>query len=251
MATPSAAAISWTRRLRALYGEEPKLAPRVVHVAATSELPDGGRPVLRISAATPTSATDAFALEAARARVDAILTTGENLRREPSLRHRLGPEASAWRREVLGLDTPPRSIIWTRHPSEFLMHRLFTRETGAILLTPESTRGDQALETRCLVFRATSLVHAIDCIEAALGVRSTLIEAGPSTARDLYRTPERVDELLLSIYRGPALPAALLLPEFASAPEIESRLGAPVYTRTVEQDGIPWRFERYLRSSPR
>lgn len=222
----------WTARLREIYGTEIGRGPRVLHVAAVADMPGGRRPVLRVDADTPSSDTDAFVLEAARARVDAILTTGEILRREPGLRHDLSPAALAWRRDTLGLAAPPLTVVLTRRPDEIQGHPLL--------------RGG-ADERRHIESRAGSLRQAIERIEAVYAVRSTLIEAGPTTARELYRGPGRVDELLLSVCREPALPESGLLGEFASLEELEELFGAPARAWVDERDGGRWRFERYVR----
>ena len=68
-------------RLEALYGvRELPRAAGVLHVAAVwAERPDR-LTVLEITAQTPKSDDDAFALSLARARADAVLTTGAILR---------------------------------------------------------------------------------------------------------------------------------------------------------------------------
>lgn len=226
---------AWTARLREIYGTEIGRGPRVLHVAAVAEMPGGRRPVLRVDADKPSSETDAFVLEAARARVDAILTTGEILRREPGLCHDLSPAARAWRRDILGLVTPPLTVVLTRRPDEIQSHPLLRGGTDP---------------RRLLECRAVSLREAIERIQAAYAVRSILIEAGPTTARELYLGPGRVDELLLSVCREPGLPESGLLGEFASVAELEDLLGKPARAWVDERDGGSWRFERYLHRRP-
>ncbi|MEM9491879.1 MAG: hypothetical protein AAGC55_22225, partial [Myxococcota bacterium] len=74
---------------------------------------------LRINAETPRSEWDWFALNAARARADAIITTGKILREEPEVSHAIqGPGRAAeglteWRRQVLGKTEPPYLLVLT------------------------------------------------------------------------------------------------------------------------------------------
>ncbi|MDX1649553.1 MAG: hypothetical protein R3263_06840, partial [Myxococcota bacterium] len=107
--------------LRVVFGAPPGHAPGVLHVAAVApdpEDPQGDRVVMRIVDATPRSLLDRFLLLAARARAEAVVTTGRTLREEPRLRHevREHPAAEAlqgWRREVAGLSGRPRVLVLT------------------------------------------------------------------------------------------------------------------------------------------
>ena len=84
-----------------LYGERLEDEVGVLHVASAWRDETGRLFALRIGPDTPSSATDGFALALARARCDAILSTGKILRDEPGLRHRPDPVdpqgLTAWR----------------------------------------------------------------------------------------------------------------------------------------------------------
>jgi riboflavin biosynthesis pyrimidine reductase len=241
-------AIGWSDRLRAVYGADVGAAAGVVHVAAVAAAADGRLLVIAPGPDAPTSATDAFVLEAARARVDAIVTTGEILRRERDLSHALSPPARAWRREVLGRDGPPLVAVLTRRPDEAARHPALARREGCVLLTPE-TRANPASRGGVRVYagRSESLAEAVLLLAGELGAGSLLIEAGPRTARELYGTPVLVDELLLSVCEGATLAPPTVVGEFASASRIAAVFGEPVHASVEEDGGLRWRFLRYLR----
>jgi hypothetical protein len=96
---------------------------------------------------SPKSATDFFLLNLARARADAIVTTGKILRDEPAVEHRLqgadGEPAAlaAWRRERLGKREPPCSVVLTTGREIDLFHPLFRSAPRVIILTGESAAG--------------------------------------------------------------------------------------------------------------
>lgn len=240
-------AAAWAERLRAIYGDDLGRGARVVHVAAVAEEADGRLSVIASGPRAPTSPTDAFTLAAARARVDAIVTTGEILRREPRLSHALSPAAAAWRREVLGIDQPPLVVILTRRPEEAVAHA--TAAAGrCVVLTPSARPADTRRGgIRVLARSFASLAAAVARLEAECGTRSVLIEAGPRTARELYDAPPLVDELLLSVYQGPSLAPAALVGAFATSSRITACLGPPVNEHSEGGRGARWRFLRYLR----
>lgn len=244
---------TFAERLRAVYGEELGRGARIVHVAAVADAKDGRLPVLAVGEGAPQSPTDAFALDAARARTDAIVTTGRILRREPALSHSLGPASAAWRREVLGEAEAPWTVVLTRRPDDVATHPLFATSSGRILVLTSDAAAPSAPPRGAIVKSldasdADGLAGAIAYLERALGVRSALIEAGPSTARALYRDDGLVDELLLSRYQGPPLPPEMLVGEFATDAEIERRLGRAVHTHVGTGADVDWRFVRHLHT---
>src|SRR5690606_11501377 len=100
-----------------LYGADVAPATGVVHVASVWQAaPDRYVPIA-IGPGAPPSAHDFFVLQAARARADAIVTTGRNLRAEPAVTHGLqdaaAPGLVAWRRERLGKQRPPILLVLT------------------------------------------------------------------------------------------------------------------------------------------
>jgi hypothetical protein len=242
-------ALAWSARLRAVYGEDLGRGAPVVHVAAVASAPGGHLPVLATGSGAPATATDAFALEAARARVDAIVTTGEILRREAKLSHELSRESAAWRREVLGSDRPALVVVLTRRPEEAVSH-LALASGPRVVLTPSTRPATSSMAgIRVLERRFDSLAGALALLANECAARSISVEAGPHSARELYRPSPLVDELLLSIYEGPPLAPAASAGEFATAAEIGAVFGAPVHEHVEAAGGIPWRFRRYLRSS--
>ena len=247
MTPQSELALAWSARLRAVYGEDLGRGAPVVHVAAVASAPGGHLPVLAIGSGAPATATDAFALEAARARVDAIVTTGEILRREARLSHALSRESAAWRREVLGSDRPALVVVLTRRPEEAASH-LALASGPRVVLTPSTRPATSAIAgIRVLERCFDSLAGALALLANERAARSISVEAGPHTARELYRAAPLVDELLLSIYDVP--PLAPSVGEFATAAELGAVFGAPVHEYVETTGGTPWRFRRYLRSS--
>lgn len=219
-------------------------------------------------------------LSAARARAGAILTTGANIRAEPTLSHEpFGAGAQAlreWRRARItrGIDIPPHTVVLTRDASLDLTHPLFRRTSGtAHVLTDRAgalglrQRAQQLADGRAalniLELRGRALAHPISPIvfasslplvqrtcesgpprvvtaatnEVAHGARlpstGVLLECGIATARPLYYTGV-VDELLLSVYRGPLDISATGKP-FLSWKEIRGYFGAEEVCRGMAQ----------------
>lgn len=214
--------------------------------------------VLRITSETPRSAFDQFSLMVARARADAILTTGRNLRLEPEGGHLLEgpgtmPEAlAAWRRERLGKSKPPHLLVLSRgdldldHPALQIPARVFivTGSEGAFAL--DSRAADRGIEVVALA--EPSPAAAVEFLRRELGAATISVEAGPSVARELY-DPVIVDEVQLSILDLPdpsALPGPLRGPFFLSQEELEALFAwsHPFSRRTT--DGV-WSFQRLER----
>jgi riboflavin biosynthesis pyrimidine reductase len=240
------------RSLEALYGTATLRASGVVHVTAAVRTSDDRLRVIRIGDDAPKSATDFFVLNLCRARCDAILTSAENLRREPRLHHDLqGPSAAAlahYRRFVLGKAAPPLSAILTRSGDLPLTHAVWSDGTPKLVLSPNepdervrSALGDKVrfvalpqLDAR----RACSFLHDE-------GHALVSIEAGPTTASTLYGDDSVVDELLLSLYEGPgAAPQGGLLP----AESVLTSGLTCVADRVREEESGRWRFQRWLTS---
>jgi len=244
------------RRLRALYGEvDWAAATGVVQVAAIGG-PD--RRMIVPGEHAPASETDRFVLAAARARADAILTSGANLRAEPGLRFELkdsGPGSRAlleWRSARLARTDPPILVVLSASgeiPVEHPALRgasagfVWTTAAGAARLGArvgalEVVLGDPDLD---------GVVGAIRAARADPGIETLLVEAGPRASAPLYRrgvAGERCDELLLSRFEGELAPAATG-PPFVSDSEIEACFAlAPSEARIVDSSG-GWRFYRH------
>ncbi len=217
-----------TEEIQRLYGDAALLEiPCVFHVVALWQPPGGERRVMHILPDTPRSATDAFVLSLARARAEAIITTGRILREEPHVRFEpFGPRAEAlltWRREVLGLTHRPRIIVLSRaplppHPGLDAA----TERFDADLLTSIKTLQDQGVQRIC-------------------------VEAGPSSAKSLYTPGSPLIQGMLSTCHAPTLPASVIGPPLVEEATLLACLpgGPPPHTR--DEAGIPWVFE--LRAS--
>src|SRR5690606_36540989 len=168
--------------MRSVYGEELGAVEGVLHVVAVHEQ-DGERRVIRIGEHSPRSATDRFALDLARTRVEAILVTGAILREEPELRYELPLELERYRREALGLKDPPWLLVLTRGDVS-LDHPALGGWARPIVLTSE--RAAEALPTRAEVeivgVPEPSARAALAYLRDERGCRAISIEAGPKTA---------------------------------------------------------------------
>ena len=198
----------------------------------------------------------------ARARADAIVTTGSILRAEPELVHAYheDPDLDAglaeWRRRTLGRSQPPRLVVLSasgRFPDD---HPALGAARAGFVWTTEAGRALLPTRLGPLSVRvptgAASASAAIASLLEEPGVESVLIEAGPSTAAALYPAPSTpaaaggpwIDELLLSRFEGSLAPAAEG-PAFVPEETIRARLGSPVSSVRIEEPSGPWRFERY------
>ena len=243
-----------SRRLVALYGEDPAAARGVLHVAATWRAPDLTLRVIRIGPDSPRSETDWFALRAARMRADALLTTGKILRDEPDVRHVEDDAALlAWRCEHVARPTPPRSVVLSSGHGLDLAHPLLQSAHDPVVVTGQD--GADVLERSA---RASG-AHVEIAAREAPGVRDTLallrergcqtilIEAGPTTALALYEEPVLVDELLLSVYHAPSLGDELVGPEFVPPERLEASFARQGEAVRIDEPSGPWSFSRWLR----
>ncbi|MCG8423366.1 MAG: hypothetical protein MJE77_36160 [Proteobacteria bacterium] len=266
-------AASVANALTRMYGAEfgqPVAKPEIIHVMAVWQRGDDYI-TLRINQDTPKSDRDFFVLNAARARADAIVTTGRILRDEPDLVHDLdgpgqtGSGLAAWRRDILGKPEPPHVLILTSgrgipgasdpprpdcsvadwHPAVRGWARpiIYTTETTAAAL-----RGREGDRIRVVGAESPGLRSAIVYLRDQLGCRTISIEAGPSTVRDLYNDPVLVDELLLSVFHGKRVPDSV-----RGAPFIPSETVAAMFARTAPAFSLtepsgPWRFHRLVRT---
>lgn len=233
--------MSARERMRALYGEELGAMEGVLHVVAVHAEGEARR-VIKIGEHAPKSAADFFALELARARVDAIVITGAILREEPELRYALSSELAAWRREVLGLAEPPWLLVLT-HGDVPLDHPALAGPLRPIVFT--SLEAAPALRARTPIeiagVPAPSARLALRFLRSERGCRSVSVEAGPTTAVPLYDEPCAIDELALSVYGGPLDPRARG-GRFLDEGALERR-----FERVSEASEGEWRFERWLR----
>jgi riboflavin biosynthesis pyrimidine reductase len=241
--------------IRALYGDDLVDAGGVLHVAAVWAGPGGRLFNMRIGERTPASRTDAFALAVARARAEAILTTGRILREEPGLRFDAHADAGlrAWRRTRLGLDAPPIVVVLTREASFDMRHPALVGQTTWIVtghaVAAAGARRTGAADRPRLAWvgrDAPGLLDALSLLRER-GLSRVLVEAGPSTSGALYETPGRVDELLLSICRAPLLPEGVRGASFPSAEALRAAGLVEVARAERTEESGPWVFTRWRR----
>lgn len=226
--------------------------PSILHVAAVYE-DNNSYKIIRVdSSKAPRSNEDFFALNLARARVDAIFTSGKVIREEADLSHSLqGPFAKSleeYRTKVLGKASPPYSLIFTRGSPD-LESSFFDNKTRPVIYT--STDGYNSLDKKVLEEKgiiakdggaSPTVEEALAYLKEELGVETVSMEAGPSVSNDLYNK-SLVSELMLSIYSGKISPEAIGN-EFVSKKTIEENLILDSLSNNY--DG--WTFKRYSRN---
>lgn len=250
------AAADCAARIRALYGTDLEAPRGTLHVAAVGREAEGGLPTLRITAQTPRSATDRFVLGLARARADAVLTTGQILRDEPALEHRyhedeaIDAALAAWRSERIGKPAPPVSVVLTSGRALDSAHPLFAGPAPVWILTTETaaaTLRGLRLAERHRVVGASDLTprRALAYLRGEVGFETVSVEAGASTTEALYRGTAQVDELWLSVFDSGGLPESLRGPAFASASRLLEIFGPPRSRHVEEEPSGRWSFSRF------
>lgn len=243
------------RQIEAVWGAEPGEGASTLHVGAVWADPSGGLKTLRIGPETPRSPYDRFALGLARARCDAILTTGRILREEPSLLHRYlddeeGERALAqWRLETSGRPARPESVVLTSGRAIDFGHPIFRDGAPVTIFCGE----ESAQRLRRVAPDGVNVVahpepgpHSAIAFLLGRGGRVVSVEAGATTTRALYKPPIAVEEILLSTFRGECVAASVLGPAFPAT----SLLGTAferIAVADIEEPSGPWRFARYRR----
>ena len=215
---------------------------------------------MRICDRTPRSEVDSLLLNLARARADAIVTTGRIMREEPHLSHDLqgkpgvGAALHAWRRQELSLSQPPWLLVLTSGRDLDPAHPAFHASARPIVFCPESSAAEVARRVEHASIEvvghpAPDLRAAIDYLRYRRGARRITIEAGPSTAIEAYHDPPLADELLLSVYLGETVPESVVGGELPPPAEIDRVMGPVRAAFTVEESTGRWLFEhhRYVR----
>lgn len=242
-------------KAEALYGSD-LAATGVVHVTAVTRR-RGAYETLKIGPETPESNHDFFVLNLTRARADAILTTGKNLRAEPELVHRLqGPGQVSrallkWRERYLKKSRPPVTLVLTSGRDVDLEHPVFHSWTRPVIFTGRD--GQWRLESRA-PDRGVEIVGvdepgvraAIECLRFEFGAATIAIEAGPSVSRRLYQEPAAVDELLLSVADVP-VPDGVRGDVLLSAEDLGRLFPPPRPAYRVETGDGTWSFYRFRR----
>jgi riboflavin biosynthesis pyrimidine reductase len=238
------------RELMDLYGTAEPPRTGVLHVMHVARAPSGRLSALRIGpASTPKSESDFFVVNAERAHADAVLTSAENLRREPALSHALSglwAEALArYRREVLHKSAALTCAILTRSGDLPDPHPVWSDGTTKLIFAPEAAA--PALRAR-FAARATVVgLEGLDAVSAAHwlrahGAATVGVEAGPRSLQSLY-TQRAVSELWLTHWESvtPDAEFAGALPEDATLFAGLTLLGS---SRRSE-GGQSFRFERW------
>jgi len=250
-------------RLAELYGVvDWKAAKGVLHIAAIAAR---DRAVIIPGPAAPASETDRFVLSAARARADAIVTTGAILRSEPDLRHDLAQDPAEnlafleWRGERLGKPDAPLIAVLSASADLPLEHPailgaaggfVWTTDAGAVrlrrrvgerLANLDVVQGDPDLD---------GVVGATRRLFTLPGIETVLVEAGPSASAALYahvqpgQPDEGCDELLLSRYQS-ELAQAAVGPPFISSTAVAERFESSAHEVPVEDSSGEWTIIRY------
>ena len=240
-------------KLEKVLGGAVPAASLVLHVAALSAAGE----VLRIQHDTPRSELDFFLLNAARARSDAILTTGRILREEPELRHEIqgAPEdveaLLGWREGALRKGEPPFLIVLSSGRDLDPRHPAFATSTRPVVYTAEARvmalRRTLPGEVMVVGDTAPSLRRALAFTRSQLGAQTISVEAGPSTALSLYDDPLQIDELWLSEYLEAEVPATLLGARFLAPSALDSLLPTRSRAEHAQASGR-WRFTRRSRT---
>jgi riboflavin biosynthesis pyrimidine reductase len=242
---------------RELLGEDPARAGRVLHVASVWRDGSGVARVLRIGPRAPKSRHDAFLLSLARARAEAIVSTGRILREEPALTHGLrGPPElraalAAWRRERLVLAHDPWLLVLSSGRELDPMHPAFHAAVRPLVFVPSAAAAGLRerfadTDVRVVSVPRPNLRLALDHLRR-LGAKRITIEAGPSTARELYEDPPRVDELWLATFAGAPDPEAIGEPFVPDARLAAVLPDASAPSEREEPIGM-WSFARHWRS---
>ncbi len=250
-------AIDVPARIAALWGTRTlPVDAGVVHVVSTWFDGESHR-VIRITPDSPKSETDFFILNLARARADAIITTGRILRDEPDLEYTLpvawADSLTAWRREALGRTSPPRVVVLTSGHGIDPDHPTFHSWAAPVVVTsPDAARAlrrDLPSRVEVIGLESTAVREVVAWCRAD-AARTISIEAGPSTAGALYAEPAMVDEMSWSEFCAPDLPDDLRGGvAFSRSPDPGLfRRTAPSVTRD-EMSGS-WRFSRLVRAEP-
>jgi riboflavin biosynthesis pyrimidine reductase len=247
-----------SRAVRTLYGSDLSGAAGIIHATAVWRSPSGDLVTLKINADTPPSRHDRFVLNLARARADAILTTGRVLREEPSVTpllmgsHDEVAPLVDWRRVVLGKRSLPMALVLTSGRSLDLDHPFFRGPVPATVFTSHDAASEimpAALERSIeVVSHATpSITAAVAFLRKEMGSVTLAIEAGPSTSLQLYRPSLAIDELLLSEFIGPTIPPSVKGAPFLDPGAIEQAFPNRSEPYAVEEPSGPWRFRRWTR----
>jgi riboflavin biosynthesis pyrimidine reductase len=246
------------RRVVKIYGTDLRGDRGVIHVMSVWAESARNLVALRIGSETPRSETDTFVLNVARARADAIVTTGKVLRDEKDLTHEfrgdndLKKAFASWRKQRLDKPEPPISLVLTSGRELDLDHPLFGCSTLPMVFTSqegsELIRESAARRGVDVVSRPEpSLRDAITTLREKHGAENIVIESGLTTSRSLYETPVLLNELMLSIYSGSRLPKSAKGKHFSSVPQLGLIFPLAGSTFQSDEESGRWIFRRFTR----
>ena len=199
--------------LTALFGSETDWR-RETGLLQVTAIDARGRSVIAIGPGAPASATDRFVLGFARARADAIITTGAILRAERDLVHRFSDERRedeawwGWRADQLGRREAPcllilslrgeipfdhpalagsaRAIVWTSQAGQARLGRAGGRFEVRVGIAGGS---QETLPHACgpeHPSAAEALSDAYHWLRDEVGAETVAIESGPGATLGLY-----------------------------------------------------------------
>ncbi|MGB5812786.1 MAG: hypothetical protein WBG86_19790 [Polyangiales bacterium] len=248
-------AASVDRAARTLFGSPLETRPAVSHSGAVWNDPDSGLlTTLRIEGHQPKSDLDFLALHIARARADAIVITGKILRDEPELRYdlrtdsRWGDALESWRARRWGLWQPPWLLILTQSGDIDFTHPLFSGWGRPLIFTNDKTAARKlaASPVPVVADEAPDIRRAIAHLHQSKDAQCVSIEAGPSTAIQLYDPPTLVNELLLSVYLGKSLDERAKGSPLIALERLRGRFRSETSSTHRSQRGH-WSFHRFSR----
>jgi riboflavin biosynthesis pyrimidine reductase len=207
--------------------------------------------VIRIGHAAPKSAHDFFLLHLARASADVIVTTGQILRDEPTLRYDLEGEgalpAALHAYRAKHATKPPRAkVVVLSRGDVSLDHPALAGWAEPVIATASATlaRDASARGIRVLTHEgdSASLVRALRAVHATVSV-----EAGPNASGALYKGASRdVDSLYLSRFHG-ELSETARGASFLGRDALEARFRERSKAHEVSEPSGLWSFVRYAR----
>ncbi len=243
-------ASSVDRAARELFGSSFDQRPGVSHSFAAWQSAEGAPlTTILINEHSPKSGLDFLALHIARARADAIIITGKILREEPKLTFdlraepRWGDALVDWRKARWGISAPPWLLILTGSGDIDFAHPVFESWPRPVVFTSDRTASRKLAAAPCPVVAddAPDIRRAVRHLQLSRGCRCVSIEAGPSTACDLYESPMIVEELLLSVYAQPPLDPRAQGGPLETLSEARKRFSAET-SATHRDDGQLWTF---------
>lgn len=257
--------------LEDLYGlVDWRSAAGILHVTAIAA---ADRATIALGPDAPGSEYDRFVLGFARARSDALVTTGSILRAEPALVHRYAEDEArdaewkAWRAATLGKTFRPGLILLSRSGDFPLDHPAIEAAESGFIWTSKAGRvrmgnrvgalevvvaeevEEEVAEDKGSETPENGLASALAFASARRGLKAISIEAGPSATHALYLPGSRsvrggVEEVLLSLYQGELL-ASARASQFATEEQFRALGLRRVSTCEKQEPSGLWTFERH------